>query len=239
MLIDWVRFAGSKRGLRGELVDETLAAVDEWASELRRGIDDPRAWGPAKTFVAAMVEAGVDLSDEEAVGRYIDQANEAAVWGSTELAGPAASVATSVVEAAPFSWAGIPTDLRPRVGDIVAVCDRVSAEVLDAEYCELARRLVAKLARKRPSPLARGDTTIWAGGVLYALGQHNWLFYRSAPMHLPGKDLARAVGLSQASIAQKAKLVKAVGGLGPNDSEFRRAEINARGPLASLYRYGF
>jgi hypothetical protein len=154
---------------------------------------------------------------------------------SAPPSGPPAGQAT---EPTPFSWIGVPDDLRPRVAEIVAVCDRVCADVLDAEYADLARRLAAKLARKRPSPLARGKTTIWAGGILYFLGQHNWVFYPSAPTHLSGKDLARAVGLTQASIAQKANLVKRSAGLSPNDTEFRRAEINAKGPFASLYRYG-
>jgi hypothetical protein len=49
----------------------------------------------------------------------------------------------------------IPTALRGHVGEILAITDRVCLEHLDAEYAELCRRLVAKLARKRPSPLER------------------------------------------------------------------------------------
>jgi len=44
----------------------------------------------------------------------------------------------------------------------------VCAELLDAEYAELARQVVAKLARKRPSPLAGGRRGTWAAAVVYA-----------------------------------------------------------------------
>jgi hypothetical protein len=43
----------------------------------------------------------------------------------------------------------------------------------------VCRRLVARLARKRPSPLVRGDMRIWAAGAIHAVGQVNFLFDRS------------------------------------------------------------
>ena len=52
--------------------------------------------------------------------------------------------------------------LRHDVEEIFKLTDPFCAEHLDAEYGELVRKLVAKLARKRPSPIARGDIRIWA-----------------------------------------------------------------------------
>ena len=46
--------------------------------------------------------------------------------------------------------------------------DGFCAEYPDEEHAALCRKLVAKLARKRPSPLLRGDLRIWAGGILHA-----------------------------------------------------------------------
>jgi Domain of unknown function (DUF6398) len=65
----------------------------------------------------------------------------------------------------------IPKGLRPVADDIVVITDRVCSAILDEEYADLARRAVAKLARKRPSPLPGGRRATWAAGVLYALGQ--------------------------------------------------------------------
>lgn len=51
----------------------------------------------------------------------------------------------------------IPNAMRDRTDAIMEVADAACREHLDDEYGQMARRLVARLARKRPSPLARGD----------------------------------------------------------------------------------
>ncbi|MGZ4306357.1 MAG: DUF6398 domain-containing protein, partial [Solirubrobacteraceae bacterium] len=66
---------------------------------------------------------------------------------------------------------------------------------------------MARLARKRPSPLARGDARIWAGGVLYVAAQVNFLFDRSQTPHLTAKELAEAVGVKQTTMANKAAMI--------------------------------
>jgi len=47
----------------------------------------------------------------------------------------------------------IPEPLRHDVEEVFKLTDPFCAEHLDAEYSELVRKLVSKLARKRPSPL--------------------------------------------------------------------------------------
>lgn len=59
----------------------------------------------------------------------------------------------------------VPKAIRPLVDEIVAITDSVCLAVLDEEYADLARRAVAKLARKRSSPLVRGRRATWAAGV--------------------------------------------------------------------------
>ena len=56
--------------------------------------------------------------------------------------------------------------LRHEAEEIFKLTDPFCAEHLDAEYADLCRRVVARLARKRPSPLDRGDLRIWAGAVI-------------------------------------------------------------------------
>jgi hypothetical protein len=50
--------------------------------------------------------------------------------------------------------------LRHDAEEIFKLTDPFCAAHLDAEYGELVRALIAKLARKRPPPLARGDLRI-------------------------------------------------------------------------------
>jgi hypothetical protein len=115
--------------------------------------------------------------------------------------------------------------VRPRVEEILAHCDRVCDAALDGQYAAMARRLVAKLARKRPTPLRRGDPRIWAGGVLYALGQGNFLFAPSSRPHLPAYQLAAVAGVSTSTISAKAGVVRDAVRLRDFDEEFTRPEV--------------
>ncbi len=99
----------------------------------------------------------------------------------------------------------IPAELRPRVSEVLAITDEVCAAHLDAEYSELCRVLIGRLARKRPSPLARDDTRIWAAGAIYAVGRVNFLFDRSQQPHLSADELAHHVGVVKTTMANKAR----------------------------------
>lgn len=125
----------------------------------------------------------------------------------------------------------IPTSVRPRAELIMAVSDEVCGRHLDAEYADLSRRLVAKLARKRPSPLTRGDPRIWAAGVLYALGQINFLFDQSQNPHLSADQLSAATKVKKTTMANKAKLVRDTVGLSHFDWEFARRAVADMNPL--------
>jgi hypothetical protein len=78
----------------------------------------------------------------------------------------------------------VPRAVRAEVDGIVAVTDAFCEEHLDAEYAALCRKLALKLARKRPSPLARGDLPIWSAGIVHTVGTVNFLFDRSQSQHL-------------------------------------------------------
>ncbi len=126
----------------------------------------------------------------------------------------------------------IPEPVRPRAEEILGVTDAFCAEHLDQEYGELCRKLVAKLARKRPSPLARGDLRIWAGGVIYAVGTVNFLFDRTQRPHLTADQLSELTGIPKSTLANKARTIREALRLGPLDIEFCRREILERHPMA-------
>ena len=65
-------------------------------------------------------------------------------------------------------WSGLWDGQNKRMADLT---DPFCAEHLDWEYGELVRMLVAKLARKRPSPLSRGDLRIWAAAAIFTVGR--------------------------------------------------------------------
>lgn len=126
----------------------------------------------------------------------------------------------------------VPRALRPDVERVVALTDGFCAEHLDAEYAWLCARLVAKLARKRPSPLLRGDLRIWAAATIYTVGSVNFLFDRSQPLHLSGDDLSDLTGVPKSTMANKAKQIRDLLGLGRLDVEFCRRDMIERHPSA-------
>jgi hypothetical protein len=212
-LRSWIRFAGRTSAVPPRLVNDTLAAVDELAEDFHARSPNPESWGAARSTVQQMLELGVDLTDPDAVISHLE--------------GQRASGALAGAPAEAFEWRGISSGLRHRVEEVLGHCDRVCAEVLDAEYTTLCRRSVAKLARKRPSPLAQGDTRIWAGGVLYAVGQVNFLFDPSTRPHVTGSDPAAVVGVNPSTIGQKAKAVPDATGIRELGPEIMRSDLRA------------
>jgi hypothetical protein len=69
----------------------------------------------------------------------------------------------------------IPKTMQGTYDAVVALTDTFCRENLNDEYRDLARAMTAALCRKRPSPLASGQPRTWACGVMYALGQLNFL----------------------------------------------------------------
>ena len=114
--------------------------------------------------------------------------------------------------------------MRPTAEQVIALTDKVCADLLDEEYAGLARQVVAKLARKRPSPLQSGRAATWAGGVVWALGQVNFLSDPSTKPYVAHDDLAAAFGLSKSTLGQKAKQIRDTLKMTWATLEFLRAE---------------
>jgi hypothetical protein len=128
----------------------------------------------------------------------------------------------------------IPRAMRPRVAEIVSIIEELCVACLDGEYAELGRELVARLARKRPSPLVRGDVRIWAAGALYALGQINFLFDRSQQPHLTADQLAEELGVVKTSMANKATTIRRTLDLGYYEPGLTRQSLYDDPPLALM-----
>lgn len=111
---------------------------------------------------------------------------------------------------------------------------RAFREHLDEEYGRLTRRLVARLARKRPSPLPRGDVRIWAAGAIYAVGQINFLFDRTQTPHLTAKQLADALGVVQTTMANKAGMINRLLNIGIFEPDLTRVAMIEQHPMAWL-----
>ena len=128
----------------------------------------------------------------------------------------------------------IPVVLRDRAQQIFDVTDAACQEHLDDEYGRLVRRLVARLARKRPSPLMRGDARIWAAGAIYAIGQVNYLFDRTQAPHMTAEQLAEALGVVNTTMANKAGVINRTLDIGIFEPELTRVAMLEQHPMAWL-----
>jgi len=125
----------------------------------------------------------------------------------------------------------IPAGTRPAAQAIIALTDQVCPELLDEEYAGLARSVVAKLARKRPSPIQSGRASTWAGAVVYALGQVNFLFDPATKPYATADALSAAFDVAKSTLSAKAKQVRDLAKMDYGTQEFLREDIVDASPM--------
>jgi hypothetical protein len=135
---------------------------------------------------------------------------------------------------APVSPPKVPAAVKPVFDDIVSITEQFCQQHLDAEYAALCVKLAAKLARKRPSPLVRGDRGIWAAGIVYAIGRVNFLADPSQQPHLRTDELADLLGVKQTTMTNKGRLIADTLRIGLMDPEFSRRKMIDKNPMAWL-----
>lgn len=128
----------------------------------------------------------------------------------------------------------IPQNVRPHYEEIVEMIERVCQAHLNEEYAEMAREMAAHLARKRPSPLLQGRPDIWACGILYALGQINFLFDKSFEPYMKPEDLCQAFGVNKKTCATKAKQIRDLLKIHPFDPRWTLPSLLDKNPFAWL-----
>ncbi len=77
LLRRFVRFSARRKNLADELIAETLATIDLFAPDFAEGMADDARAGPAKQIAQELLAAGIALTDEAAVQRWIDARNAA------------------------------------------------------------------------------------------------------------------------------------------------------------------
>lgn len=102
----------------------------------------------------------------------------------------------------------VPEPMKALYDEISAISDGFCKDYLNDEYAELARKMAATLARKRPSPLVNGRANGWAAGILYTLGQVNFLFDKSQSPHMRADELCKRIGVSQQTASGRAQKIR-------------------------------
>jgi hypothetical protein len=126
----------------------------------------------------------------------------------------------------------VPESMQDKVEAIVALTNAICARHLNKEYAELARRMAATLSRKRPSPLAQGQAKSWAAGILYTLGQVNFLSDKTQTPYMKLADLCKVCGVNQNTASPKAQEIKRLLKIGIFDPTWTLPSQLERNPMA-------
>lgn len=102
----------------------------------------------------------------------------------------------------------VPAAMQARYNQIVQITEGVCNEHLTPDHADLSRKMAAALARKRPSPLASGRPNSWACGIVYVLGQVNFLFDKANTPYLRADELCMAFGLAASTGSAMAKRIR-------------------------------
>jgi hypothetical protein len=91
---------------------------------------------------------------------------------------------------------------------------------LNEEYEALCCRLAEKLARKRPSPLLKGQPNAWAAAILRTIGRVNFLDDPEQTPHLKLKVIDEVLGTKESTSQQKSKQICGLFRIQPFSSEW-------------------
>lgn len=98
----------------------------------------------------------------------------------------------------------IPKEMQQHYDAVKLLITGFCKEHLDEEYEQLCIKALAKLCRKRPSPLLKGRSSTWAAGIVYAVGAANFIFDRENEHYMSASELADYYGVSKSTASSKA-----------------------------------
>jgi hypothetical protein len=101
----------------------------------------------------------------------------------------------------------VPKGMQATYDAITTLTDTFCRDHLNNEYLELARDMAAALCRKRPSPVASGQPRTWACGIVYVLGQINFLSDNSLDPCMAMADVCSGFGVGQSTASAKAQVI--------------------------------
>ena len=114
----------------------------------------------------------------------------------------------------------VPKAMQETYDSISKLTDGFCEERLNEEYADMCRLMTAKLARKRPSPLASGRSQNWAAGVVHAVGTVNFAFDKSQDPHITVPDISTYFGVGKSSPASKSKVIRDLFNIGIFEPEW-------------------
>jgi hypothetical protein len=124
----------------------------------------------------------------------------------------------------------VPEKLRERFAEIVSLTDQFCDRHLNDEYKQLCREMAVAVCQEG-SPVGGGKAAGWASGIVNSVGWVNFLSDPSQQPHLKTEDIAKGLGVSPATMATKAKVIREGLGLTPLDPDWTLPSKLGQNPL--------
>ena len=110
--------------------------------------------------------------------------------------------------------------IEERENQLIELVSNFGDEYLDDEYKMLSIKLVEKLGRKREVPFKRGKIENWASGIIYAIGQLNFLFDDSFFPYATPEDICDYFNTKKSTASNKAHDIRKLLNLKLGNKEF-------------------
>ena len=133
----------------------------------------------------------------------------------------------------------VPKAQREIYEKLAALTDAFCDEHLNKEYAHLARKALAALCRKRPNPLNSGRANTWACGVLYALGQNNFLFDKDSKPHIKAAELCEHFKIAASTGQNKSKQIRDALKIRQFDFKWALSDVIERGGGGMFWMIGY
>jgi hypothetical protein len=101
-----------------------------------------------------------------------------------------------------------PKSMAEKFSAITAHTDAFCEKHLHDEYRVVIHRVIGTLARKRPSPLLRGEENVWAAAAVHAVGRVNFLDDPSQTPHCKPKVIYEFFGVAESTGQRKSKEIR-------------------------------
>lgn len=130
-------------------------------------------------------------------------------------------------------------EIKVKEEKLIEMTTSFCREKLDEEYEEVCIKLIRKMGRKRDVPFKRGKLENWASGIIYALGQINFLFDKSFEPYASADDICNFYGTKKSTASNKARDIRKMFNLVPFDEEFSTDYIHSQMPRFAMTPEGF
>ncbi len=102
---------------------------------------------------------------------------------------------------------------------------------LNNEYAQLSQEIIDLLGGIDPSPLLRGKGTIWAAGIIYALGYVNFLFDKTTKPYISADELCTVLGVKKSTAYNKSVYIRETFGMIQFDPLWCLPSLKDQNPL--------